>query len=144
MCSWCSMDCTVTATAFGVVHACHNKLAAQQLLCLLLDIHLIHKLGCCCAAERDLYLAWSLKRSKAVNGACAVVGVVGKGHLRGIVYVLKHDHGNLRFADLVGGKNRKTSKAEAAATFVKWLLVELLIGAAVYGIWVAVSSALMH
>ena len=28
-------------------------------------------------AERDLYLAWSLKRSKAVNGAACVVGVVG-------------------------------------------------------------------
>lgn len=41
--------------------------------------------------ERDLYLAWSLKRSKAVNGARAVVGVVGKGHLRGVCYALTHD-----------------------------------------------------
>lgn len=43
--------------------------------------------------ERDLYLAWSLKRSKAVNGACAVVGVIGKGHLRGVCYALTHDEG---------------------------------------------------
>ena len=43
--------------------------------------------------ERDLYLAWSLKRSKAVNGARAVVGVVGKGHLRGVCYALTHDAG---------------------------------------------------
>jgi pheromone shutdown protein TraB len=33
-------------------------------------------------SERDLYLAWSLKRSKAVNGASRVVGVIGKGHLQ--------------------------------------------------------------
>ena len=43
--------------------------------------------------ERDLYLAWSLKRSKAVNGATAVVGVVGKGHLRGVCWALTHDSG---------------------------------------------------
>ncbi len=36
--------------------------------------------------ERDLYLAWSMKRSKAVNGTKRVVGVVGKVscHLGGI------------------------------------------------------------
>lgn len=34
--------------------------------------------------ERDMYLAWSLRRSKAVCGARAVVGVVGRGHLRGV------------------------------------------------------------
>lgn len=35
--------------------------------------------------ERDLYLAWSMKRSKAVNGTSQVVGVVGKGHLKGML-----------------------------------------------------------
>lgn len=53
--------------------------------------------------ERDVYLAWSLKRSKAVCGTKAVVGVVGKGHLRGVVHALKADHGDLRFKDLTGG-----------------------------------------
>ncbi|GLC40577.1 hypothetical protein PLESTF_001014000 [Pleodorina starrii] len=43
--------------------------------------------------ERDLYLAWSLKRSKAVNGAGVVLGVVGRGHLRGVVYALLRDQG---------------------------------------------------
>ncbi|PNG99751.1 TraB domain-containing protein, partial [Tetrabaena socialis] len=43
--------------------------------------------------ERDLYLAWSLKRSRAVNGAARVVGVVGRGHLRGLVYALMKDQG---------------------------------------------------
>ena len=48
--------------------------------------------------ERDMYLAWSLKRSKAVNGINRVVGVVGKGHLRGVLYHLTHPEasGSLR------------------------------------------------
>lgn len=43
--------------------------------------------------ERDLYLAWSLKRSKAVCGARCVVGVMGRGHLRGVVHALANDAG---------------------------------------------------
>lgn len=56
--------------------------------------------------ERDLYLAWSLKRSKAVNGARSVVGVVGKGHLRGVCYALTHDAGET--GD--GGRGRPASR----------------------------------
>lgn len=52
--------------------------------------------------ERDQYLAWCLHRSKAVNGADRVVGVVGLAHLRGIAYHLQHSDGTLRFKDLVG------------------------------------------
>lgn len=61
--------------------------------------------------ERDLYLAWSCKRSKAVNGARRVVAVVGKGHLRGMLYAMENDpHGEIRFSDLVGGRNTKAWK----------------------------------
>ncbi|MED6152340.1 hypothetical protein PIB30_090955 [Stylosanthes scabra] len=52
--------------------------------------------------ERDVYLAWSLKRSKAVNNCKSVVGVIGKGHMNGVIYSLLSDTGNLRFRDLVG------------------------------------------
>ncbi|XP_027367025.1 traB domain-containing protein isoform X2 [Abrus precatorius] len=52
--------------------------------------------------ERDTYLAWSLKRSKAVNNSKRVVGVIGKGHMNGVIYALVSDTGNLRFRDLVG------------------------------------------
>lgn len=48
------------------------------------------------------YLAWSLKRSKAVNGCKTVVGVIGKGHMNGVIYALVSDSGDLRFKDLVG------------------------------------------
>ena len=40
--------------------------------------------------ERDAYLAWSLRRSKAVRGSSTVVGVVGAAHMRGVAYCLKH------------------------------------------------------
>ncbi|XP_039685042.1 probable receptor-like protein kinase At2g23200 [Medicago truncatula] len=52
--------------------------------------------------ERDTYLAWSLKRSKAVNNCKRVVGVIGKGHMDGVIYALLADTGNLRFRDLAG------------------------------------------
>ncbi|KAL4419725.1 hypothetical protein ABPG75_006823 [Micractinium tetrahymenae] len=83
--------------------------------------------------ERDLYLAWSLKRSKAVNGARRVVGVVGKGHLRGVCYALTHDAAgaNLRFRDLVGGKNVKADRArQRAAAAGRFALETAALGAA--------------
>ncbi|XP_064942305.1 uncharacterized protein LOC104000464 isoform X2 [Musa acuminata AAA Group] len=52
--------------------------------------------------ERDTYLAWSLKRSKAVNKSKKVLGVIGKAHMNGVVYALISDLGDLRFRDLVG------------------------------------------
>jgi pheromone shutdown protein TraB len=90
--------------------------------------------------ERDLYLAWSLKRSKAVNGCKQVVGVVGKGHLPGVMYALSHDQGTLRFSDLVGGKNTRKSKEEAAAAAGRRLLFELLLGVGLYAVWQYMSS----
>ena len=68
--------------------------------------------------ERDLYLAWSLKRSKAVNGCKTVVGVVGKGHMRGVCFALTNDaSGGLRFRDLAGRQEKKRNPKEAVARF---------------------------
>ena len=60
--------------------------------------------------ERDVYLGWSCKRSRAVNGATNVVGVMGKSHLRGVAYTLCTDQGALRFKDLVGVQLAVTHK----------------------------------
>jgi len=80
--------------------------------------------------ERDLYLAWSLKRSKAVNGSKRVVGVIGKGHMRGVCYALTHDAGGgLRFRDLAG--NRRESTRDVVAKFV----LESGIFVALYALW---------
>ncbi|CAN0502628.1 unnamed protein product, partial [Ectocarpus sp. 8 AP-2014] len=43
--------------------------------------------------ERDLYLAWTLKRSRAVCGQRRVVGVVGRGHLAGVMRAVETDRG---------------------------------------------------
>jgi len=59
--------------------------------------------------ERDMYLAWSLKRSKAVNGSSVVVGVVGRGHMRGVCYAITHDSSHLRFRDLAGSRKKEGS-----------------------------------
>lgn len=48
--------------------------------------------------------AWSLTRSKAVNGSHTVVGVIGKGHFPGVVHAMTHHHGDLRFRDLAGSR----------------------------------------
>ncbi|GAB4826400.1 hypothetical protein Ancab_009265 [Ancistrocladus abbreviatus] len=71
--------------------------------------------------ERDMYLAWSLKRSKAVNNSKRVVGVIGKGHMNGVIYALISDQGNLRFSDLVG----KRSSADGSRGWVNSLVISL-------------------
>lgn len=43
--------------------------------------------------ERDLFMAWTLKRSRAVCGQRRVVGVVGRGHLAGVMRALASDRG---------------------------------------------------
>jgi len=83
--------------------------------------------------ERDLFLAWSLKRSKAVNGTERVVGVVGKGHLRGVVYALTANSTDLRLKDLVGGLNTEASKRKFVYDAVRRVAWELALGAALFG-----------
>ena len=84
------------------------------------------------------YLAWSLKRSKAVNGCQRVVGVVGKGHLRGVVHALLHDQHNLRFKDLVGDRgssNGHLPKTQQMRKLAKNLAIETAIGLLLWWAW---------
>ncbi|KAG2715772.1 hypothetical protein I3760_03G094500 [Carya illinoinensis] len=93
--------------------------------------------------ERDTYLAWSLKRSKAVNNSKRVVGVIGKGHMNGVIYALVSDQGNLRFRDLAGkrpdgdpGSNRwvdsllKSLVRDTVIGILLWALYEQIKGGA--------------
>ncbi|KAJ9510208.1 hypothetical protein QJQ45_015698, partial [Haematococcus lacustris] len=93
--------------------------------------------------ERDAYLAWSLKRSKAVNGARCVVGVVGAGHLRGVVRALHEDSGGdtLRFSDLVDNMNRREVKEARRSAALTRLAVELVLGTAAFAAWQFYVSA---
>ena len=88
------------------------------------------------------YLAWSLKRSKAVNGCQRVVGVVGKGHLRGVVHALLHDQQNLRFKDLVGARgvaNGRLPRAQQLRKLAKNLAIETAIGLFLWWAWDSVQ-----
>ncbi|KAL5562349.1 hypothetical protein UlMin_032096 [Ulmus minor] len=73
--------------------------------------------------ERDTYLAWSLKRSKSVNRSKGVVGVIGKGHMNGVIYALISDQGNLHFKDLAGGQRPSTN---ASNGWIRRLLNSLI------------------
>uniref|UniRef100_M4E1C6 TraB domain-containing protein n=1 Tax=Brassica campestris TaxID=3711 RepID=M4E1C6_BRACM len=73
--------------------------------------------------ERDTYIAWSLKRSKAVNGCKTVVGVIGKGHMNGVIYALVSDSGDLRFRDLVGRGD--SSDGGGTTTSTGWIQMAL-------------------
>ncbi|XP_047075591.1 traB domain-containing protein isoform X1 [Lolium rigidum] len=88
--------------------------------------------------ERDMYLAWSLKRSKAVNKSKTVVGVIGKGHMNGVVYALMSDQGELRFHDLVGRDSSETW----ASSIAKGLVRDTVIGVALWALYELVQAAL--
>ncbi|XP_011628414.1 uncharacterized protein LOC18447763 isoform X1 [Amborella trichopoda] len=86
--------------------------------------------------ERDVYLAWSLKRSKAVKNTKSVVGVIGKSHMKGVIYALVSDQGSLRFRDLVGKRPSnpngwvnsllKSLARDTVLGFIGWALYERL------------------
>lgn len=88
--------------------------------------------------ERDMFLAWSLKRSKAVNKSRTVVGVVGKGHINGIVYALISDQGDLRFRDLVG----RASSDTWVSSLVKGLVRDTVIGLVLWALYEQLQAVL--
>lgn len=85
--------------------------------------------------ERDTYLAWSLKRSKAVNRSKRVVGVIGKGHMNGVIYALISDQGNLRFRDLAGKKPSGDGSSDWAYTLLKNLTRDTAIGVLLWALY---------
>ncbi|XP_066326749.1 uncharacterized protein [Miscanthus floridulus] len=88
--------------------------------------------------ERDMFLAWSLKRSKAVNKSKTVVGVVGKGHINGIVYALISDQGDLRFRDLVG----RASSDTWVSSLIKGLVRDTIIGLVLWALYEQLQAVL--
>ncbi|TKW11578.1 hypothetical protein SEVIR_6G241500v4 [Setaria viridis] len=88
--------------------------------------------------ERDMFLAWSLKRSKAVNKSKTVVGVVGKGHMNGIVYALISDQGDLRFRDLVGRESSDTW----VTSLIKGLVRDTMIGLVLWALYEQLQAVL--
>lgn len=88
--------------------------------------------------ERDTYIAWSLKRSKAVRDSKRVVGVIGRGHMNGVIYALISDLGDLRFRDLVG--ERASNNGSWVDTIVKNLIRDTVIGVVIWVIYEQVKN----
>ena len=65
-----------------------------------------------------------------MNGSSIVVGVVGRGHLQGIVQEIIHDKGDLRFRDLVGVRESKSAKDQVYS-----LVLEVIIGIVLWFGW---------
>ncbi|KAG9159711.1 hypothetical protein Leryth_017405 [Lithospermum erythrorhizon] len=86
------------------------------------------------------YLAWSLKRSKAVNNCKKVVGVIGKGHMNGVIYALMADQGDLRFRDLAGYKPAGSSWVRS---IVKDLVRDTVIGILLWQIYEQLKNGLV-
>ncbi|KAL6123274.1 hypothetical protein ACLB2K_075796 [Fragaria x ananassa] len=99
--------------------------------------------------ERDTYLAWSLKRSKAVNKSKRVVGVIGKGHMNGVIYALLADSGDLRFRDLVGGQRPSWSSNDAASNgwvvkLLKDLVRDTIIGIVLWAFYEQIKGGFIE
>lgn len=90
--------------------------------------------------ERDTYIAWSLKRSKAVRNSKRVVGVIGRGHLNGVIYALISDLGDLRFRDLVG--ERPSTDGSWVDTIVKNLVRDTVIGVVIWALYEQIKEVI--
>ena len=55
------------------------------------------------------------------------------------MYALRHDNGSLRFADLVGGRNKKSVRRRQA---VERLGIELFIGSGAWVAWLWLTGGL--
>lgn len=86
------------------------------------------------------YLAWSLKRSKVVNNCKRVVGVIGKGHMNGVIYSLISDQGNLRFRDLTGKRPDDNGSNGLIVDLAKSLARDALIGIVLWALYELAKS----
>ena len=77
-----------------------------------------------------------------MNNCKTVVGVIGKGHMNGVIYALVSDQGNLRFRDLAG---KTSAEAESNGWFeglLKSLARDTLIGIVLWALYEQITSGL--
>ena len=67
-----------------------------------------------------------------------MVGVIGKGHVRGVLYTLTTPNSSgLRFRDLVGSKGAREGSPERRQRLVRRIALEILLAAGAYFAWEA-------
>lgn len=89
--------------------------------------------------ERDLFLAWSGRRSKAVNGKSMILIVVGAAHFDGVVkHVQEEASSDLRLHEIADpGKEGKSGRRSPLSSLAISLVRDTAIGLAMYGAWQA-------
>jgi len=70
-----------------------------------------------------------------VNNCKRVVGVIGKGHMNGVIYALLADTGNLRFRDLAGKNSNDGGSNGWIDGLVKSLVRDTVIGIVLWALY---------
>lgn len=77
-----------------------------------------------------------------MNNSKKVVGVIGKGHMNGVIYALISDQGNLRFRDLTGKKASSDGSNGLVAGLLKSLLRDTVIGIVLWALYEQIKGSL--
>lgn len=70
-----------------------------------------------------------------MNNSKRVVGVIGKGHMNGVIYALVSDLGNLRFRDLAGKRPDGDGSNRWLDSLFKSLVRDTVIGVLLWGLY---------
>ncbi len=77
-------------------------------------------------------------RASVDAGTKSVVGVIGRGHVRGVLYNLTTPNSSgLRFRDLVGSKEERQGGPSRKQRIARRIALELLLAAGAYFAWEA-------
>lgn len=77
-----------------------------------------------------------------MNGSKRVVGVIGKGHMNGVIYALVSDQGNLRFRDLVGKRSSVDGANGWVDSLLKNLVRDTVIGILLWALFEQIKTVL--
>lgn len=78
-----------------------------------------------------------------MNKSKKVLGVIGKGHMNGVVYALISDLGDLRFRDLVG-KTSGESNSGWLSNFLESLVRDTLLGFILWILYEQLINTFQH
>lgn len=70
-----------------------------------------------------------------MNRSKRVVGVIGKGHMNGVIYALVSDLGDLRFRDLVGKRSFGYGSSRLIDTLIQSLVRDTVIGLILWALY---------
>lgn len=69
-----------------------------------------------------------------MNNCNTVVGIIGKGHMNGVIYALITDQGNLRFRD-VAGRTSSDGSNGWVNSFIEGLVRDTILGFIIWAIY---------